>query len=198
MVLYQETDVQRRAYVRVEDFLPLSWMLVEAAEQARVAAFFAQHHYFPPQPEDDVRRLLTVLTGSHELAQLRLNSPNLAHVLEQMDAKINLLLRLLHPVLRENELQPTRLNLGGDGIAFWADSPSLSVGDFLKMELTLAVDGLATISFYAQVLRREEANAEGLVLVACQFNPILDEHRERIIQHVFKRQADLLRVQRGM
>ncbi|MBF0461183.1 MAG: PilZ domain-containing protein [Magnetococcales bacterium] len=198
MVIFLETDIQRRAYARVEDLLPISWERVEPDEQALVAACFAKHRYFPPQPGDDVRKLLTTLTSSHEMAQLRQRQPDLAHTLEQLDAKLNLVLRLLHPGLVEHTLAPARVTLGGDGISFWAQDPPVQVGDFLKMQVTLAVDALTTISFFARILRMEKPDDAGLVQVACLFDPILDDHREQVVQHVFKRQTDLLRVQRGM
>lgn len=190
-------DIQRRAHVRVEDILLLSWKRVEPAEHAQVSVFFEKHRYFPPQPWDDLRRVLTSLGAGQELVQLKKTQPELAGMLEQMDAKINLVLRLLHPDLKEERLLPTRLNLGGGGVAFWMKEPLPSVGDFLEMQLTLAVESLATIRFFVQVLRLEEPDEAGLTQVACQFDPILDDSQEQIVQHVFKRQADRLRVQRS-
>ncbi len=198
MVVFLSTDVQRRAYARIDDFLPLSWRVVDPDEHEQVAVFFEKNRCFPPKPGDDVRRLLTTLTASHELAQLRQRQPDLAHVLEQVDAKINLVLRLLHPTLVEHSLVPTRVTLSGSGMAFWATDPSLTVGDFLEIHLTLAVDALVTVGFFVRVLRLEPADEAGEIPVVCQFEPILDDHREQIIQHVFKRQANMLRVQRGL
>ncbi|MEO5339069.1 MAG: hypothetical protein H7837_00930 [Magnetococcus sp. MYC-9] len=198
MVLYLETDVQRRAYTRVDDLLPLAWRLVTADEHAQVRAFFDKHRYLPPKPGDDVRRLLTQLTNSKEVAALREKQPSLIFILEHMDAKINLILRLLHPTLVEHTLLPTRVNLGGDGILIWMQAdPPVAVGDCLEVHLTLAVNALVAVGFFGQVLRIGEENEDGLRPVACCFDPILDEHREQIIQHVFKRQTDLLRAQRG-
>ena len=74
----------------------------------------------------------------------------------------------------------------------------MQVGDFLKMHVTLAVDALTTIGFFARVLRMEKQEGQDQTKVACLFAPILDAHREQIIQHVFKRQTELLRVQRGL
>lgn len=188
-------DIQRRAYVRVEDLLLLSWRRVEPDEHAQIAIFFEKHRYFPPQPWDDVRRVLTTLDSGRDLAQLKKTQPELACMLEQMDAKINLVLRLLHPDLKDDVLLPTRLNLGGGGVAFWAMEPLPEVGDFLNVQLTLAVEALTTVRFFVQVLRLDEPDEAGLTKVACQFNPILDDSREQIVQHVFKRQTNRLRMQ---
>ncbi|MBF0401633.1 MAG: PilZ domain-containing protein [Magnetococcales bacterium] len=190
-------EVQRRAYVRVEDLLLLSWRRVEPEERAQVAVFFERNCYFPPQPGDDVRRVLATLSASHELAQLQKSQPDLAHVLTQMDTKLNLVLRLLHPDLNGDALRPTRVSLSGGGIAFWVQEPSLGVGDFLEVHLTLAVDALAVVRFFVRVMRLGRPDAEGLTQVACQFDPIMEDTQEQIVQHVFKRQTSRLRLQRS-
>ncbi|MBF0184476.1 MAG: PilZ domain-containing protein [Magnetococcales bacterium] len=196
MVQYLDTEVQRRAYARVEDFLPMSWRLVKAEEYAQVAVYFEQYHDFPPKPGDDVRRMLTTVSASHELAELRQKQPNVAYVFEQLDAKLNLILRQLHPNLVERKLLSMRTVLSGSGIAFWLENSELAVGDCLEMQVTLAVDALVTIEFFARVVRMEQQ--DGLIQVSCRFDPIADTAREQVIQHVFRRQTDMLRAQRGM
>jgi hypothetical protein len=196
VVVYLETDTQRRAYARIEDMLLLFWRRMAAEEHAHVADFFAKSNRFPPQPEEDLRRLLTVLPASHELLQLRQKQPDLAFVLEQVDAKLNLLLRLLHPLLVEQPQVLTRVTLSGGGVAFWEKDPALEVGDFLEMHVTLVVDAMATVGFFARVVRVDAVDAAGFTKVACHFDPVLDAQRDQIIQHVFKRQTDILRAQR--
>lgn len=198
MLVYLETETQRRAYARVEDMLLLFWRRMPPEEHARIADFFEKSRRFPPQPGEDLRQLLTVLTASRELMQLRQKQPDLTYVLEQLDAKLNLVLRLLHPTLTDQSMVLTRVTLSGGGVAFWAREPAVAVGDFLEMHLTLAVDAMATVCFYVRVVRVEVPDAEGLTLVACQFDPVLDAHRDQIVQHVFKRQTSILRAQRDM
>ncbi|MEO5364387.1 MAG: PilZ domain-containing protein [Magnetococcus sp. DMHC-8] len=198
MVLFLDTSVQRRAYARADDLLPLAWRRVEPGEYAQVIEYFEKYQCLPRRPEDDVRQLLTVLTASHELAQLRQKQPDLTFVLEQLDAKLNLVLRLLHPTLVEHSLVPTRVTLSGSGMAFWVADPPPAVGDCLEVHVTLAVDALITVGFFVQVLRLDERDEEGRTPVACRFAPILDDHRDQVVRHVFKRQTELLRVQRGL
>ncbi|MEO5353765.1 MAG: hypothetical protein H7835_11225 [Magnetococcus sp. XQGC-1] len=81
-------------------------------------------------------------------------------------------------------------------MAFWEKDPALEVGDFLEMQLTLAVDAMATVGFFARVVRVDAVDAEGFTKVATLFDPVLDAHRDQIVQHVFKRQTDILRAQR--
>ncbi len=196
MVQYLDGEVQRRVYARVEDILPLSWRRVSAEEYAQVAVYFEQYHDFPPRPGDDARRILTSISASHEINELRQKQPNVAYVFEQLDAKLNLILRQLHPNLQDRALLATRVVISGSGIAFWLESAELSVGDCLEMQVRLAVDALATVDFFARVLRLE--SCDGLTQVSCCYDPIADVPREQIIQHVFRRQGDMLRAQRGI
>ncbi|MBF0096322.1 MAG: PilZ domain-containing protein [Magnetococcales bacterium] len=196
MVQYHDTEVQRRAYARVEDMLPLNWRQVSAEEYARVAVYFEQYHDFPPEPGDDARRVLTAVSASHEINELRQKQPNVAYIFEQLDAKLNLILRQLHPNLQDRVLQVTRTVISGSGIAFWTEAAELAVGDCLEMQARLAVDALATVDFFVRVLRLEYQ--DGLTQVSCCYDPIADVPREQIIQHVFRRQGDMLRAQRGM
>ncbi len=189
---------QQREFVRVDDILPLAWRLVEESELAEIMAFFEKKRAFPPKQGDDVRQLLNSLDVTGKLKQLERTDPVLAQILGRMDMKLNLLLRLFHPGEEERPLVPTNVNLSGGGIAFMEPTvPAVKEGDVLEVRLALSNDALTSIEAYARVMKLFDVNAEGLTKVACRFEPILDPDRERIIQHIFKRQSELLRAQRG-
>lgn len=188
---------QQREFVRVDDTLPLAWRRVEESELAEVMAHYEKKRTFPPRKGDDVRQLLNSLDVGAKLKQLERSDPLLSQILGRMDMKLNLLLRMFHPGEDERPLLPTLVNLSGGGIAFTEAAPQLGDGDVLEIRLALSSDALVSIECYARVVKIFPPDTEGLTKVACRFEPILDPDRERVIQHIFKRQSELLRAQRG-
>lgn len=187
------SETQQRTYARIEDLLPFSWRLVGPRERLEVITYFEKNGLFPPQQGEESQQLLSALDIRDPLKRLERENPDLAYVLGRIDVKLNLLLQRFHPDTKEGHLTPTRVNLGGGGIAFWANSADFSVGDFLEIRLALAVGSLAIVHFFVQVVDIEMPSIDNLAKIACQFGPILDDVREQIIQHVFKRQTTLLR-----
>ncbi|MBF0282845.1 MAG: PilZ domain-containing protein [Magnetococcales bacterium] len=184
-----------RMFVRVDDTLPLSWRRIEESELSRVSAYYEKNRIFPPKP-DSINTLLSSLDVSDKLKLVERNDPVLARILGQLDIKLNILLRLFHPDESGQPLTPTLINLSGGGLAFWERNPPLASGDALAVSLALAAHSLMTIECYARVVRVVENDRESLSKVACRYEPILDQDRERVIQHIFKRQSELLRAQR--
>ena len=188
---------QQREFVRVDDVIPLAWRRIEASDLTGVLAFFEKNRTFPAKRGDDIQQLMTALDVSGQLKRLENSDPVLARVLNRMDQKLNLLLRLFHPGEGERPLIPTRVNLSGCGVAFSESSPALAEGDMLEVRMALGQDVLATIECYCRVMKVFDPDEEGLSQVACKFEPILDPDRERVIRHIFKRQSEQLRAQRG-
>lgn len=193
---HSNSDAQQRAHARVDDRLPLSWKRVEHHEQAEIMAFFKKNGTFPPRQEDDVHQLLAALEIRDHLTRIEKDNPDLAFVLGRMDVKLNLLLQLAYPKQEARPFQPTRVNLGGGGMAFWGNHPEITVGDLLEIRLALSVGALAIVDFYVRVITIEKDDSADLAKIACQFDPILDDVREQIIQHVFKRQTTMLRAKK--
>lgn len=187
---------QKRTHARVEDLLPLSWRRIDAREQAEVVAFFSKNGLFPSRRGGDVRQLLAALDIRDHLTRLEQESPELAFILGRLDVKLNLLLQLAHPSQGERPFLPTRVNLSGGGIAFWGDHPGLVVGDFLELRLALAVGALAIVDCFVRVVEISTPDNTELAKIACMFDPVSDDVREQIIQHVFKRQTAMLRAKK--
>ena len=192
----QNLEIQQRTYARIEDLLPFSWRVVDPRERLEIVTYFEKHGIFPPQHGEESQQLLSALDIRDPLKRLEKENPDLAFVLGRLDVKLNLLLQLSHPDTKDRHMTPTRLNLGGGGIAFWANGANFSVGDFLEIRLALSVGSLAIVDFFVQVIDIEMSDRDNLAKIACQFGPILDDVREQIIQHVFKRQTTLLRSKR--
>lgn len=186
---------QQRNFVRVDDMLPFAWRQIDDTEFHEMLAYYQKNRQFPPKPES-VSTLLSSLDVADKLQKLERSDPDLARILSRMDIKLNLLIRLFHPDSRETPLAPTELNLSGSGLAFWQKDPTLKDGDKLDMRIALSTDGMAAIQCYGRVVNVFAANPQGRQKIAIEFDPILNTDRERLIQHIFKRQTEILRTKR--
>lgn len=193
-----DEDDNRREFVRVDDLLPFSWRRVSEEEMGDILRYFNKYRTFPLRQSSSVNRLLSSLDVSEKLRLVERTDPMLAKVLGQIDVKLNLLIRLFHPEQEERPLTPTPVNLGGGGLAFWETKPELQKGDAIEMRVALSADALASVECLGRVMRVAPPETPGgPSRVSCRFEPIVDTDRERLIQHIFKRQGELLRAQKG-
>jgi hypothetical protein len=191
----EDAAANQRSFLRVDDYLPFSWRKLAPKEMVELLAFYEKNRTFPRS--GDFNEMLAHLDISDKLQQLEQKDPILARILSRMDMKLNILIRLFHPDQNDHPLTPTPLNLGGGGLAFWMTSPPLVPGDALYMRMALSPDSLATLECYGMVVKLFKNHRENMSKVAVRFNPIRDPDRERLIQHIFQRQAENLRAQRG-
>ncbi|MBF0415415.1 MAG: PilZ domain-containing protein [Magnetococcales bacterium] len=189
-------DNQQRAFVRVDDYLPLSWRRVGAEEFAEVMATYKKSQTFPVVP-DDIQTILTNLEVTDKIVLLERSDPVLARILARMDMKLNMLLKVFYPGTEARPMVPTWVNLSGGGVAFKEAGLDAKVDDILEIRLALSQDSLASIQCFARVVKIFPPEQDGLIKAACQFEPILDGDREKLIQHIFKRQSELLRAKRS-
>ncbi|MBF0358913.1 MAG: PilZ domain-containing protein [Magnetococcales bacterium] len=191
---------QQREYARVDDHLPLGWRRVPEQEMSDILTHFKKFRVFPAR-EDALGSVVDSLDLSDKLKQLERADPTLARILGQIDMKLNLLLRLFNPGDKEHPMVPTWVNLSGGGIAFKEEHCDLEVGELLEIRIAFSMDTVASMLFYARIMKifpPKEEDDDNLSKVACAFEPILDHDREALIQHVFKRQAEALRIKRGL
>ncbi|MBF0108020.1 MAG: PilZ domain-containing protein [Magnetococcales bacterium] len=192
----QKTGEQQRAFVRVDDYLPLSWRRVSAEEFAEVITTFKRSQSFPIAP-NDVQTALANLEVSDKILQLERTDPLLARILSRIDMKLNMLLKVFYPGDTARPMVPTWVNLGGGGLAFKEAELDVMEGDILEIRLGLSLDSLTSIQCFARAVKIFPPDEEGLIKAACQFEPILDQDREKLIQHIFKRQSEMLRAKRS-
>ncbi|MBF0145332.1 MAG: PilZ domain-containing protein [Magnetococcales bacterium] len=195
-VTQKSVDNQQRAFARVDDFLPLSWRRVSAEEFADVIANFNRTQSFPIPP-DDIQTVLANLEVTDKIQQLERSDPVLSRILSRLDMKLNMLLKVFYPGTEARPMVPTWVNMSGGGLAFKEAGLDVQVGDVLEIRLALSLDSLASIQCFARVVKTFPPDEDGLIKAACQFEPILDGDREKLIQHIFKRQSALLRSKRS-
>ncbi|MEO5326608.1 MAG: PilZ domain-containing protein [Magnetococcus sp. THC-1_WYH] len=192
----KQVDNQQRAFVRVDDYLPLSWRRVGEEEYDAILANFEKNQSFVTAT-DDVQSMLVTLEVTDKIQQLERSDPVLARILSRLDMKLNLLLKVFYPGTEVRPMVPTWVNLSGGGVAFKEAGLDVKTGEVLELRLALSLDSLVSIQCYAEVVKVFPEDPEGMIKAACQFRPILDVDRERLIQHIFKRQSALLRAKRS-
>ncbi|MBF8272222.1 MAG: type IV pilus assembly PilZ [Magnetococcales bacterium] len=189
-------DNQQRAFVRVDDYLPMSWRRVDPEEFAEIISNFEKKQNFPAI-SDDIQSVLVNLEVTDKIQVLERTDPVLARILSRLDMKLNMLLKVFYPGTEARPMIPTWVNLSGGGIAFKETGLDVKVGEVLELRLALSLDSLASIQCFARVVKIFPLDDEGMIKAACQFEPILDADREKLIQHIFKRQSAMLRAKRG-
>lgn len=196
-----EPPKQERAYVRLQDTLPFSWRAIAHEEYKRVMDHFNRTRTFPPKEElgentDDLGAIIKSLDITEHLVSLERADPVLAKILGQLDKKLNTLLQLFLPEASGSQLLPTPVNLSGGGIAFWAADHGLEKEQVLELRIALSKETLAAMECYVVVVAIIPDNMDGMDKIACRYEPILDPDRERIIQFIFRRQAEQARAKR--
>jgi hypothetical protein len=187
---------QQRAFARIDDNLPLGWRRVNEKEMKIITDHYNKFRSFPTDG-DSFSKTLDTLDITDKLKLLERSDPTLSLILGRLDMKVNLLLRLFHPGEQERPMVPTWVNLSGGGIAFKEEQSNLEEEEILELRLSFSVETMASIRFYARIKKVFSPQDDGLSKIACIFEPILDRDREALIQHVFKRQTEELRIKRN-
>jgi len=133
------------------------------------------------------------------LANLRERDADLANFLQHLDNKMNMLLKQVRggesPL---DALIMRKANLSANGIAFWTDAPA-KLDEIMEIHVVLLPAYTYVYSFGKVIAcdsALEEEESGGGFRVAMVFVFILDEDREKIIQHTFKQQSLVLRNRR--
>ncbi|MBF0136056.1 MAG: PilZ domain-containing protein [Magnetococcus sp. DMHC-1] len=188
-------EKQQREFVRIDDMLPFAWAKIPEDEIKKILLHYEKHREFPAKT-GDVNALLSSMDINDKLKLLEREEPNLAKILSRLDMKLNFLIRLFHPGEQQQPLIPTPINLSGGGLAFWERDVPLEIGEVLHIRIAISPDSLAVIECYGRVVHVRHKDHDDLDKVALNFEPILSQDRETIIQHIFKRQAERLRAKK--
>ncbi len=134
------------------------------------------------------------------LGRLRDKDEDLADFLQHLDMKMNILLKKVdHGKTPLDDLKLRDLNLSGAGIAFIAPN-EIAVGTFLEFRVVLLPNYLFIYAI-GKVTKCETVSHEGeqqFYRVGAEFALIMDEDRERLIQHNFRQQSLALRNRRKL
>lgn len=124
----------------------------------------------------------------------------LMRAVQAIDTKLDQLLALTRHLVERSEpgrLQRQKVSLSGSGIRFSSSEP-FDAGTLLKVRFRLLLKRMYDVSAIAEVVRTEELpgrDADGQLRygVACRFDRIRSEDRERIVAFALHRQREAIR-----
>jgi len=187
----------RRKYFRIQDVALVKYRIVQndMVEGERRSVYRNQIKL------ESVRAALFGLeTHLQDIFEtIRRSDPPLVEALQLIDRKINLLERVVsldnapHDVDEHDEHEPKQISLSGGGLAIMADRP-LAVGAHLAIDLVLLPDN-DPMRVFGQVVD-SRADDSGQYNISIVFEDIREEDRDRLVQHVVRRQSETLRAER--
>lgn len=189
--------LNRRQSVRVTDRVMLAINPVSAEKMQAVVNDFQQG--ISPYNQEGLTDIQMFIGAQGALANLRERDADLADFLQHLDNKMNMLLKQVReggsPL---DALIMRKANLSANGMAFWTDAPA-KLDEIMEIHVVL-LPAYTYVYSFGKVLAcdpsLEEDESGGGFRVALKFVFILDEDREKIIQHTFKQQSLVLRNRR--
>ena len=129
-----------------------------------------------------------------QLKKLREKEDALATILDVLDQKLSFIIQMLRKGEEEARgFSGVHADLSSAGIAFTSSKP-LPEGQFLEMQIGLLPD---YVFFFClgRVVRVDNIK-EGLYKIAVKFTWINEDDRERLIEYLFQRQIQQLKMRR--
>lgn len=190
-------SLNRRQSVRVTDRVMLSIHPVSAEKMQAVAKDFQQG--ISPYNQEGLTDIQLFIGAQSALANLRERDGDLADYLQHLDNKMNMMLKQIRggesPL---DALIMRKANLSANGIAFFTDT-SARLDEIVEVHLVLLPAYIYVYSF-GKIIgcdpTPEEEESGCKFRVALEFTFILEDDREKIIQHTFKQQNLALRNRR--
>ena len=188
---------ERRRYFRIEDRVILKYQALAPVDADSLVARLQYDH--PSRHQIANTFADTSQQMQYLLRKIEETEPDIAECLDTLNQKLDLLARQLSLEASQMENEPVRwANVSAAGICFEAED-AISPGSVLELNLLL-LPSYARISAVGEVVRCEENTADepGLPFrVAADFVYLPETDRELLVQHVVKRETQLLRQQRG-
>lgn len=192
------TDEQnRRQAVRVIDRILFSFEPVPADKYETIAFDFSQG--MSPYKQEGMADIEVYVGAQYSLGKLRDFNEDLANFLQHLDAKIN---QLLKEVKKEKTLFDNlvlqEVSFSSTGISFDADT-AFATKTPLAFNMVL-LPSYVYIYCLGKVVKceavKDSAEGEKRFRISAQFTVIMEEDREKMIQHNFKQQSMILRQKR--
>jgi len=190
---------QRRSYVRVCGRFPLRYRLLSQREYLKAkkeysprAGYFGANGVAPAE---------SWMASAKEVEEWGTETRYLARSLAELHRKMDLVISLLpQSRLREGECaRQTELGISGSGIDF-ETRERLPAGHYLELEMWPPIIPSEKIVVLGRILRADAISrvdgGEPAFQVAVEFTVIGEYERDKIIQYVFGKQREELRVKR--
>lgn len=170
---------------------------VSAEKMQAVANDFQQG--ISPYNQESLTDIQMFIGAQSALAKLRERDADLADFLQHLDNKMNIMLKQVKggesPL---DALIMRKANISANGIAFCGDAPA-RLDEIVEIHVVL-LPAYTYVYSFGKVIACDPAPEGGDLdckfRVALEFVFLLDEDREKIIQHTFKQQSLALRNRR--
>ncbi|MDG4477039.1 PilZ domain-containing protein [Thiovibrio frasassiensis] len=190
-------SLNRRQSVRVTDRVMLAIHPVSAEKMQGVAKDFQQG--ISPYNQEGLADIQMFIGAQSALAKLRERDADLADFLQHLDNKMNIMLKQAKggesPL---DALIMRKANISANGIAFYTDSPA-RLDEIVEIHVVL-LPAYTYVYSFGKVIACDPVTAEDesdcKFRVALEFVFLLEEDREKIIQHTFRQQSLALRNRR--
>lgn len=182
---------ERRQYFRINDTVSLKYSVIdqETYDNEIVNLDNNQHAML------NMLNTLNVLDSKLLLLieQLRTENPTLAEAMNTLNKKVlimgNMMSNADNDAYSINKVE--QVNISANGIAF-NSSEEMDKDTLLKFEIVLMPEYHYCV-IYGRVLSQEAEDNENQFNVSVEFEGISEDDKEKIIQHVMKKQSEQLR-----
>lgn len=186
----------RRTAVRATDRVLLAYKKVSTEKFEAIAEDYRQGiSLYSQEGMGDIQMYIGAQSA---LDRLRGRNPDLADYLKHLDNKINILMKRVkgeRSVFDALKLQ--KVSLSGTGIAFYTFEEFVT-GDLVEIHLAL-LPSYTYLYFFAKITNCEhdgEHQGKNIYRIGAEFSLMMDEDREKVVQHSFKQQSLALRSRR--
>ncbi len=152
----------------------------------------------PPYNQEGLADIQMFIGAQNALGRIREKDKDLAEFLQHLDSKINLMLKTVRD--KETPLDKLTLqevNLSAAGVAFLSKKP-IKPNTLLEFHLVL-LPGHTYVYCFGKVVNCDQGKSkdpEKPYYVSAKFVLIMEEDREKLIEHNFKQQSLALRQRR--
>ena len=176
----------RREFYRIDDQVILRYKLLSAEEESERHDAFENYQPLWTTLHDSLRQIER--EQSFLMDQIEENHPDLADYLQNLDQKIELIMRLVASQQDQGDVSlAEEISMSASGLGFFAKEP-LPMGSPIELRFTLFADHL-TILCYGTVVRSLAVEGNDLIDIGITFSEIKEVDREVLISHILKRQA---------
>jgi hypothetical protein len=192
---------QKRNYVRVDDYLPFEYTLLEKDEFEKIEKdYIAKTKAINKMMDTSTTPVLRDIIDKIEEKEVVSDIDSvLMSMLINLDKKLDLIIDLLDQKgERKKRLKEKtkKISLSGGGIKILTDN-EFKRGDILELRIDLPLIPPVAIPALGEVARSEKTgDKEGGFKTAIKFKVIQEEDRDKIIHYVFQKQRELLRAKK--
>ncbi len=180
----------RRRYIRVKDRI---LMEIKLLDEETVMGLIHGYESGEDVPWREVSPANMIKNVTLPLKRIRERDEALATMLEVIDGKLNLILKALYKEKLDYPNKSVLVDLSAAGVAFRASTP-MEVGQYVQLDIGLLPENHFFRTF-GKVVRQQEL-PDGGYEIGIEFIWMLADDKDKLIEHVFQRQVQQLRMMR--